>query len=96
MSELIALVVKMFEEGLANDSIRLYLTSLGVLYNQAIDDKVVSEITASCEAANFLGCKKMTVVGGNDQPGMTQEEMHANIITANPADTNATDKKADE
>ncbi|MEZ6044876.1 MAG: hypothetical protein R3C11_04715 [Planctomycetaceae bacterium] len=23
----------------------------------------------------------MTVVGGNDQPGMTQEEMHQNIIT---------------
>jgi len=37
------LVVKMVEEGLAKDSIRLYLTSLGVLYNQAIDDKVVSE-----------------------------------------------------
>ena len=37
------LVVKMVEEGLAKDSIRLYLTSLGVLYNQAIDNKVVSE-----------------------------------------------------
>ncbi len=45
-------------------------------------DKVVSEITAACEAAVFLDCKKMTVVGGNDQPGMTQEEMHGHIITA--------------
>ena len=29
-----------------------------------------------------LDCRKMTVVGGNDQPGMTQEEMHENIIIA--------------
>lgn len=45
-------------------------------------DKVVEEITAGCEAANFLDCKMMTVVGGNDQPGMTQGEMHEHIITA--------------
>ncbi len=45
-------------------------------------DEVVKEIEASCEAAKKLKCKKMTVVGGNDQPGMTQEEMHANIIKA--------------
>jgi len=37
------LVVKMVERGFAKDSIRLYVASLGVLYNQAIDDKVVSE-----------------------------------------------------
>jgi len=37
------LVVKMVEEGLAKDSIRLYLASLGVLYTQAIDDKIVTE-----------------------------------------------------
>jgi hydroxypyruvate isomerase len=45
-------------------------------------DAVVKEIEASCQVANKLKCKKMTVVGGNDQPGMTQEEMHANIIKA--------------
>jgi len=43
---------------------------------------VEQEIGASCQAANDLGCKAMTVVGGNDQPGMTQPEMHAHIVTA--------------
>jgi len=37
------LVAKMVEEGRAKDSIRLYVAALRVLYNQAIDDKVVSE-----------------------------------------------------
>ena len=41
--------------------------------------KIVKE---SCKVAHKLNCKKMTVVGGNDQPGMTQEQMHDNIITA--------------
>lgn len=45
-------------------------------------DAVLKEIEASCQVANKLNCKKMTVVGGNDQPGMTQDEMHANIIKA--------------
>ena len=45
-------------------------------------DAVLKEIEASCQVANQLKCKKMTVVGGNDQPGMTQSEMHANIIKA--------------
>lgn len=45
-------------------------------------DRVVAEIEASCETAKKLNCRKMTVVGGNDQPGMTQAQMHANIITA--------------
>jgi hydroxypyruvate isomerase len=45
-------------------------------------DKVEAEIEASCKTANFLDCRLMTVVGGNDQPGMTQEEMHENIIAA--------------
>ena len=45
-------------------------------------DAVLKEIEASCQVANKLNCKKMTVVGGNDQPGMTQAEMHANIIKA--------------
>ena len=45
-------------------------------------DKFVKEIEASVETAKKINCKKMTVVGGNDQPGMTQAQMHDNIITA--------------
>ncbi len=45
-------------------------------------DAVAKEIEASCQTANKLNCKKMCVVGGNDQPGMTQEQMHENIIKA--------------
>jgi hydroxypyruvate isomerase len=45
-------------------------------------DAVIKEIEASCQVAKKLKCKKMTVVGGNDQPDMTQDEMHANIIKA--------------
>ena len=36
-------------------------------------------IAEACDVAHDLRCRKMTVVGGNDQPGMTQEQMHANI-----------------
>ena len=45
-------------------------------------DAVIKEIEESCQVAKKLKCKKMTVVGGNDQPGMTQDEMHQNIIKA--------------
>jgi hydroxypyruvate isomerase len=45
-------------------------------------DEVEKEITASCEAAHTIGAKMMTVVGGNDQKGMTPAEMHGHIITA--------------
>ena len=40
----------------------------------------VEKIKKSCEIAKQLNCKRMTVVGGNNQPNMTQEEMHQNII----------------
>ncbi|HMS15207.1 MAG TPA: TIM barrel protein [Planctomycetota bacterium] len=43
-------------------------------------DQLEQEIRLACAAAKDLKCKKMTVVGGNDQPGMTQNEMHDNII----------------
>jgi len=43
-------------------------------------EKFVQEIEESCAIAKKLNCKKMTVVGGDDQKGMTQEQMHANII----------------
>jgi hydroxypyruvate isomerase len=40
----------------------------------------VEEVEASCEVAKKLNCKLMTVVGGDDVPGLTQEQMHENII----------------
>jgi hydroxypyruvate isomerase len=45
-------------------------------------EQFVEEIKKSCEIAKQLDCKRMTVVGGNDQHNMTQEEMHQNIIDA--------------
>jgi len=43
---------------------------------------VVQAIKESCVAAKKLHCKMATVVAGNDVAGMTQEEMHQNVITA--------------
>lgn len=37
-------------------------------------------IEKATEAAAILNARKATVVGGNDQPNMTQAEMHQNII----------------
>lgn len=42
----------------------------------------VQAIHESIAAAKKLRCKKATVVAGDDVPGMTQAEMHANVITA--------------
>ena len=39
-------------------------------------DDVVSEIEASCATANKLGTKLMTVVAGDDQPGMVDADVH--------------------
>ena len=44
--------------------------------------KFVAEIIEGCKVAKKLNCKRMTVVGGNDQTGMTQPEMHEHIIEA--------------
>ena len=44
-------------------------------------DKLVKKIEEACKIAKRLNCPKMCVVGGNDQPGMTQAQMHENIIT---------------
>ncbi len=44
-------------------------------------DAFLAEVEASCATAKRLGCRLMTVVGGDDQPGMTREEMHAHIVT---------------
>lgn len=43
---------------------------------------VVEAVERACEAARLLKCKKATVVAGDDVEGMTQEEMHQNVITA--------------
>ncbi len=40
----------------------------------------VQAIKDGCQVAKQLNCPMMTVVGGDDQPGMTQEQMHENII----------------
>lgn len=50
------------------------------LNNPANHKDFVQAIRKGCEAAKLLRCTKMTVVGGNDQPGMTQAEMHEHII----------------
>ena len=45
-------------------------------------DAFVLEIIESCKVAKKLNCKRMTVVGGNDQPDMTKTDMHGYIIDA--------------
>jgi len=42
--------------------------------------KFVEEVEASCEVAKKLRCKLMTVVAGNDIAGMSQQQMHENVI----------------
>jgi len=51
------------------------------LNNPKNHDRFVKAIEDGCDVAKKLSCKKMTVVGGNDQQGMSQAEMHENIIT---------------
>jgi hydroxypyruvate isomerase len=43
-------------------------------------EKFVAEITAGIETCKQLRCSKMCVVGGNDVKGMTQAQMHEQII----------------
>jgi hydroxypyruvate isomerase len=43
--------------------------------------KFVKEVEASCKTAKAIGAPMMTIVGGNDQAGMSQKQMHNNIIT---------------
>jgi hydroxypyruvate isomerase len=43
---------------------------------------VEQAIRDACVAAKKLKAKKACVVAGNDVPGMSQEEMHQNVITA--------------
>jgi len=50
------------------------------LNNPKNHDAFLKAIEAGCETAKKLRCDKMTVVGGDDQRGMTQPEMHDAII----------------
>jgi len=44
-------------------------------------EKFVAEIEASCEAAKILpDCDLMTVVCGDNVPGLTKEQMHAAVV----------------
>ncbi len=46
------------------------------------EDSFVATVKEACEVAHRLSCKKMTVVAGNNQEGMTKEQMHAQVIKA--------------
>lgn len=46
------------------------------------EDRFVAKIEEACQVAHQLACDKMCVVAGNNQPGMTQEQMHAQVIKA--------------
>lgn len=50
------------------------------LNDPAHHDRFVDEIGKSCEAAAKLGCRKMTVVGGDDREGVSKREMHDHIV----------------
>ena len=44
-------------------------------------DKFEAQIREACTVAKRLNCKMATVVGGNDVKGLSQAQMHDNIIT---------------
>ena len=50
--------------------------------NPANEDRFVEKIVESCGVAHKLNCRKMTVVAGNIQKGMTQDEMLAQVTKA--------------
>ncbi len=45
-------------------------------------DAIIQQITEACAVAKKLNCKMGTIVGGDDLPGKTQEEMHDQIVHA--------------
>ena len=47
--------------------------------NPKNEDRFIDKIKESCKVAHRLNCKKMTVVAGNNQEGMTQEQMLAQV-----------------
>lgn len=46
------------------------------------EDRFVQAVEEGCGVAKQLRCRKMTVVGGNDIKGVSQADMHAQIIKA--------------
>jgi len=50
------------------------------LNDPANHGRFVEAVAAGCKVAQQLNCRLMTVVGGDDIPGMTQQQMHDNII----------------
>ena len=48
--------------------------------NPKNEDKVIDTLTAACGVAHKLNCKKMTVVAGNNQKGMSQKAMLDQVI----------------
>lgn len=46
------------------------------------EDAFVDKVQESCQVAHQLRCDKMTVVAGNNQPGMTRDEMHEQVVKA--------------
>jgi hydroxypyruvate isomerase len=45
-------------------------------------NRFVEKLEEACKVAGRLNCRMMCVVAGNDVAGMTQKEMHDNVITA--------------
>jgi hydroxypyruvate isomerase len=45
-------------------------------------DAFVRKMEEACQVARRLDCKLMTVVAGDDIPGMSQPQMHENVIQA--------------
>src|SRR5262245_45890430 len=45
-------------------------------------NRFVETIEESCKVADRLSCRMMCVVAGNDINGMSQQQMHENVITA--------------
>lgn len=44
------------------------------------EEKCVRQIEEACQVAHQWSCNKMCVVAGNNQKGMTKEQMHAQVI----------------
>jgi hydroxypyruvate isomerase len=45
-------------------------------------NRFIEKLEEACKVAAQLNCRMMCVVAGNDVAGMTQKEMHDNVITA--------------
>lgn len=50
--------------------------------NPKNEDAFIKTIEEACPVAHKWKCRKMTVVAGNNQPGMSQDEMLAQVVKA--------------